>query len=203
MTSAYDILRCRISDLFKRKETQKLTYQQIQEQRAKHSTAFMSEINNKIDYASKNKSELTCVMVDFRDEYALPEFFSLLVGAYHGNNGFYPSNEIRRTGKGQIGALIHASAEDVEATLEAVVRQFIELLPINSDIKFRAGVAEYENGDDRESLMKRAQYFVDIDLKKSDKPHPQENYQELTKKYGPEATMKRLDISDKEVAAVA
>ncbi len=203
INSVYSFLNRNISDILGSRRVQAAEQEEQTPEGKQHGTPFLIEVNNCIEYASRHKSELSCIFVDFRDEYALPEFFDLLVGAYHGNNGLYPSNEIRRVGKGQIGALIHAPADEVGAALEEIVRQFAELLPVNSNIKFKAGIAAYKPGDTRSALMKRAQYFVGIDLPKSDKPQPQENYEELMKLYGPEATAKRMGIPYNNKVAVA
>jgi len=124
-----------------------------------HNTPFIAvEIDKNIEYAAQHNSPLNCVLVRFRDERAIDEIFALLKEGFHGNNGCYPSNELRKIGNFEMGVLAHNNEASVYGTLVGIMEYVNCLNPKN--IAFAAGVGSYKKGDQRWDLIQKAQKSI-------------------------------------------
>lgn len=153
--SAYgDIVR----SYFNNSGSTKRKYSANQEASAndQHTTPFVARaLDEAMGYAQNRNSPLSCVFVKFKDEYAIPEIHALFKEAFHANNGFHPSNELRRIGKYELGMLIH----DRMPSISEKLLEIGECLSLFNDqeYSFSISLAEYKKGDGRWDLIQRTQ----------------------------------------------
>jgi hypothetical protein len=133
-------------------------YSSKQETPAKdpHTTPFVAvAIDDAIEKSNAYKTSLSCAFIKFKDEYAIPEIHALLKEAFHANNGFYPSNELRRIGIYEIGLLIHDKMSLVSEKLLGI-GEYLSLFN-DQEYSFSVSLAEHKKGDGRWDLIQRTQ----------------------------------------------